>query len=413
MRGSIRQRGPKVWQVRVSLGRDPETGRYRYAQRYVNGGKRDAQRASAELVAEIERGGHRQRGRHTVEELLDRWMAHIETQGRAASTLVRYRSAIDVNIKPRLGRVEIAKVDGATLDAFYGQLQRRGLSARTVRKSHAILSAAFRQAIRWGWIDLNPIVRASPPSPRGREIRPPSLAELRRLVDACVEDHPDLGCLIYAAATTGARRGELCGLRWSDVDLDAATATFARSISDAGGEVAVKDPKTHQARRIALDESTVDVLAEHLRRAKERSRLAGVVLGPDAYVWSQGLDGSTPYRPDRVTGAFRSLRDRTGLQPVTFHALRHFAATTLAGQGVGVRTIAGRLGHANPGITLRTYAHFLDTADRDAADAIGQALAGVHPASASRPSASSSARRGTTSRRPRRTEGSSARATRS
>ncbi|MGH9076466.1 MAG: hypothetical protein ACRDY0_03280 [Acidimicrobiales bacterium] len=149
MRGSIRQRGPKVWQVRVSLGKDPDTGRYHYAQRYVNGGKRDAQRASAELVAEIDRGGYRQRGRHTVEELLGRWMAHIENQGRAPSTLVRYRSAIDVNIKPRLGRVEIAKVDGATLDAFYGQLQRAGLSALTVRKSHAILSAAFSQAIRW------------------------------------------------------------------------------------------------------------------------------------------------------------------------------------------------------------------------------------------------------------------------
>lgn len=176
MRGSIRQRGPKVWQVRVSLGRDPDTGRCRYAQRYVNSGKRDAQRSSAELVAAIERGGHRQRGRHTVEELLDRWMAHIESQGRPPSTLVRYRSAIDVNIKPRLGSVEIAEVDGATLDAFYGQLQRGGLSALTVRKSHAILSAAFSQAIRWGWIDLNPIVRASPPSPRGREIRPPSCA---------------------------------------------------------------------------------------------------------------------------------------------------------------------------------------------------------------------------------------------
>ncbi len=413
MRGSIRQRGPRVWQVRVSLGRDPETGRYRYAQRYVNGGKRDAQRASAELVAEIERGGHRQHGRHSVGELLDRWMAHIESQGRAPSTLVRYRSAIDVNIKPRLGRVEIAKVDGATLDAFYGQLQRAGLSALTVRKSHAILSAAFSQAIRWGWIDLNPVVRSSPPSPKGREIRPPSLDELRRLIDACAEDHPDLGGLIYAAATTGARRGELCGLRWSDVDLDAATATFARSISDAGGKVAVKDPKTHQARRIALDASTVDVLREHRRRVEERSRLAGMVLGPGAYVWSQDLDGATPYRPDRVTGAFRSLRDRAALQHVTFHALRHFAATTLAGQGVGVRTIAGRLGHANPGITLRTYAHFLDTADRDAADAIGEALASVHPASVNRPSASSSARRGTTSRRPRRTEGSSPRATRS
>ncbi len=122
-------------------------------------------------------------------------------------------------------------------------------------------------------------------------------------------------------------------------------------------------------------------------------------------MWSQDLDAATPYRPDRVTGAFRSLRDRLGLPHVTFHAVRHFAATTLAGQGVAVRTIAGRLGHANPGITLRTYAHFLDAADREAATAIGMVLADLHPASDNRPAGSSQARRNTAERRPNRADG--------
>jgi Phage integrase family len=124
---------------------------------------------------------------------------------------------------------------------------------------------------------------------------------------------------------------------------------------------------------------------------QERARVAGVDLAPAAYVWSQDLDAATPYRPDRVTGAFRSLRDRLGLPHVTFHALRHFAATTLAGQGVAVRTIAGRLGHANP-VTLRTYAHFLDAADREAATAIGKALADLRPTSTSRPTRSAKPR---------------------
>jgi len=219
--------------------------------------------------------------------------------------------------------------------------------------------------------------------------------------------------LIYAAATTGARRGELCGLRWSDIDLDLATMTVARSISDAGREVAVKDTKTHQARRLALDPTTVEVLRDHRQLVERRAHDARVTLSPSAYVWSQDLDAASPYRPDRVTGAFRSLRDRLGLPQVTFHALRHFAATTLAAQGVGVRTIAGRLGHANPGITLRTYAHFLDTADRDAADAIGKALDGSHPASAKRPGASSKTRRSPTTRRPNRTEDTSGLVTKS
>ena len=232
-----------------------------------------------------------------------------------------------------------------------------------------------------------------------------------RPLEACANDHEDLGSLIYVATTAGVRRGELCGLRWSDLDL--AALTIARSMSDANQLIAVKDTKTHQARRIALDPSTVKVLRAHRERVDQRAALADIGLSPTAYVWSQALDGATPYRPDRVTGAFRALRDRLELTHVTFHSLRHFTATTLAAGGVGIRTIAGRLGHPNPGITLRTYAHFLDVADREAAIAIGDALAELQPASVNRASASSSARRGTTSRRPSRTDGSSRLATKS
>jgi integrase len=366
----------------------------------VRGTKRDAQRAAAELVTEVERGSHRQKGRHTVAELLDRWMEHIEGQGRAASTLTRYRSAIDVNIKPRIGHLAVAKVGPADLDGFYSQLVKAGLGSLSVRKSHAILSAAFNQAVKWDWVDRNPVYRTSPPSIRSPEIHPPTPEQLRQLLTACVDVHPDLASLIYVAATTGARRGELCGLRWSDIDLDLATLTIARSISDAGRIVSVKDTKTHQARRLALDPSTVKVLRNHRHLVEERATVAAIPLAHDAYVWSQELDAALPYRPDRVTGAFRTLRDRLGIKGLTFHGLRHFSATTLAGQGVGIRTIAGRLGHANPGITLRTYAHFLDAADRDAATAIGRALDGIHPASTRRDSGSSSARLGTTRSRP-------------
>ena len=189
--------------------------------------------------------------------------------------------------------------------------------------------------------------------------------------------------------------------------------TIARSISDAGRMVLVKGTKTHQARRLALDPGTVEVLLVHRERAQARANAAGTTLSPSSYVWSQAADGCEPYRPDRVSGSFRGLRDRLGLSHITFHGLRHFSATTLAAQGVGVRTIAGHLGHANPGITLPTYAHFLDVADREAAALLGDAMSSLYPASTKRSSANSKARRGTTRRRPRRTDGIVPQATRS
>lgn len=415
MSGSIRKRGEGSWQVRVSTGaRDPASGRYLYAERHVRGTKRDAQRALDALSVEVARGGHRQQAkRRTVSDLLEAWMAHLEAQGRAPTTMHRYRTAIRANINPHLGRYDIARLGPAELDAFYAKLLKSGLKPLSVRKSHAVLSAAYSQAVRWGWVERNPVLRATPPPSRGREIRPPTMTELGRLLQECNKAHPDLAALLHVAATTGARRGELCGLRWGDVDLERGTLTISRSISDAGSEVEVKDTKTHQARRLALDATTLDILRLHRERVEERATLAGATLGPDSYVWSQAIDASIAYRPDRVTGAFRTLRDRLDLPHVTFHGLRHFTATTLASQGVPVRTIAGRLGHANPGITLRTYAHYLDVADQEAADAIGLAVGALYPASAKRPSASSSALRGTTTRRPRRTDGSSPRATRS
>ncbi|MGH9096963.1 MAG: tyrosine-type recombinase/integrase [Acidimicrobiales bacterium] len=114
------------------------------------------------------------------------------------------------------------------------------------------------------------------------------------------------------------------------------------------------------------------VLATHRKKVDARAQAIGCDLSPEAYVWSQAGDSLTPWKPNRVTDAFRTHRKRVKLEHVNFHHLRHFSATTLAGAGVDVRTIAGRLGHANPAITLRTYAHFLEATDRQAAQVMGR-----------------------------------------
>ena len=375
MSGSIRETAPNRWQVRVSAGRDPGTGRYRYVHRTVTGSKRTAQKAADQLAAEVHRG-LRPAERGTVADLLEKWMLHLETLGRAATTMIRYRSAIDKRIVPALGWIEVTKLNASDLDAFYGSLIRQGLHPLSVRKCHAVLSASLHQAEKWGWIDRNPITRASPPPARQREIIPPTIEEVRLLIVECERTNPDLARLFTVAATTGCRRGELCGLQWGDVDFESATLTVARSISDTPGKVEVKDTKTHAARRMALDPLTVEVLRTQRVAADVRAKAAGTAVGTRGFIWSQEVDASLPYRPIRVSGTFRTVRDRLELKNVTFHGLRHFSATALAGRGVGIRTIAGRLGHANPNLTLRTYAHFLEVADREAADAMGELAIG-------------------------------------
>lgn len=200
---------------------------------------------------------------------------------------------------------------------------------------------------------------------------PPDAEDISRLITSVDEVDPDMASMPFVAATTVCRRGELCGLRWSDLDVKNSTVAVRRSISDISRGVEVKDPKTHRSRRISLDPATVSVLKSHRTRIERRAKDIGSDLSPEAHIWSQEGDSTVPWKPDRVTDAFRTHRKRAELEHVNFHYLRHFSATTLAVAGVDVRTIADRLGHANPAITLRSYVHFLEATDRQAAEVMG------------------------------------------
>ncbi|HXX90163.1 MAG TPA: site-specific integrase [Acidimicrobiales bacterium] len=378
MSGSLRERAPGVWEIRVALGRDPLTGNYRQVSRTVHGGKRKAHEEMARIVASAAEGRHKGT-KATVGFLLDRWLKHLETLGRSPKTLEGYRSLIRTAIRPALGKIELAKLTAADLDGFYARLRKRGLADNTIHHYHACVSAALRQAMRWGWIDHPPSQRATPPPLRGREVKPPSVEDLRRVLVHLERRNPDFAALVYVAATTGCRRGELCALRWSDLDLEAATLTVSRAITETRSDGLIeKDLKTHRARRLALDDSTVAVLRAHRAHLERRWHLVGAAPSEEAFVWSSEVDSSAPLRPDQVSGTWRRVANKLELGPVRFHDLRHFAATVLVGAGVDIRTIAGRLGHAHPAITFRTYAHFVEAADRQAAAVMGS-LALIDP----------------------------------
>ena len=147
-----------------------------------------------------------------------------------------------------------------------------------------------------------------------------------------------------------------------------------RAIASVAGGTVVKDTKTHAARRIAVDTETMDVLARHRRRCEVRAITCRLEFDLDGYVFTSTVDGSQPLHPDTVTNGFRGLFAAPDLSGVRLHDLRHLHATQLLAAGVPVRTVSGRLGHANAATTLNVYAHFLEASDRVAADVIAQLL---------------------------------------
>ncbi|HEY2765663.1 MAG TPA: tyrosine-type recombinase/integrase [Pseudonocardiaceae bacterium] len=173
--------------------------------------------------------------------------------------------------------------------------------------------------------------------------------------------------------TTGTRRGELCALRWSLVDLDPERAVLwlRRAISHTESGWIEADLKTHQQRRVALDPETVAVLVEHRERCQERAEALSLHLAEDAYVFSPEVDGSRFLAPSSLTQRYDRLAERLGID-TTFHKLRHYSATELIAAGVDIRTVAGRLGHGGGGTTtLRAYTAWVSEADQRAAKNIG------------------------------------------
>lgn len=370
MKGSITLVRPNVWRLRVYVGSRP-TGTPIQRSKTFKGGKRAAETALAEFVTDVEKR-ELGRGDVTVADLLDRWMEHGQ---RKPSTQRSYRSHIEHRIKPAFGATRLDKLAPKQLDDRYQVWLADGFSATSVHQCHAILAAALHQAVDWGWIEKAATDRARAPAPSKTRPVIPSPEDLRAIL---IEANNDaiLATGIALAALTGARRGELCALRWSDIEDD--TVTIARSLTVIHGDQKATiegDTKTHQDRTIALDLLAMAILATRRRQQEERAATAGVTLCPDPYVLSPDVDGATPCKPDRLTNGFARIADKLGMA-YHLHQCRHFSATTAIGAGVDIRTVASRLGHADPSLTLRVYARALEVQDRRAADAIGRALGG-------------------------------------
>jgi integrase len=388
MRGHLRKRGD-AWELRAYAGVDPITKRQKYVTRTFRGGKREAEEALAKLVTEVSGGGHAAQDT-TVGELIRQWL-DLAKPDLSPTTARGYQWITKTYILPSLEDIPLARLRTSQLDRLYAKLRENGgqdgkpLSAATVRQVHAIVRRALQQGVKWGWITSNPATMASSPRVRSQNLESPNPDDVIRLIEAATAEDPDFGCFLLLAATTGARRGELCGLQWRDVDLKAHAITISRSVVEAArSELVTKDTKTHSSRRIALDGRTAEVLGDHEQRCAARASTCGARISSAGYIFSSEPDGIRPWAPNDVTKDFIRLRKRVGLENVRLHDLRHFAATRLLAAGVSVRTVSGRLGHANAATTLGTYAHFVEESDRDAAEKLGALL---DEKSASRPRA--------------------------
>jgi integrase len=357
---TLREKRPGVWEVRVFTGSDAQ-GRPTQLSRTLHGGKRDALRLAAQM--EVGKGRARSAGR-LIGDVLDAWVS--QSLGTWAPSSARdQQSRVATIKKDPIARIPLARLTVGDVERWHTRMRHAGYGDATVRNQHGVLRAALAQAVRWEWASSNMASLARLRSTKTPPRHAMTLADVQAVIVAATLIDPAAELALRLAAVAGARRAELAALQWSDVHdgmltIDSAVEVVRRG--DRRPEVRDAATKTANVRTIALDADTL-ALIDGIRAEREP-------YGP----WMFGL-GPNPVPPDRVGYWWRKARAASGIdQKWRLHDLRHWSATVAIAQGHDVRTVAGRLGHANPAMTLRVYAHAFGAADQAVATSLGEAL---------------------------------------
>ena len=426
--GQVKARGKDRWDISVFVGRDVD-GKRCYITRTVHGSKKKAGEALRALLGEHDRGRLGRPDQRPVGEYLDWWLANVVTPRVRKSTLESYKRVVKVYLKPDLEAVRLDKLSALQVQEKVRALTEKGLSARTVRYALSTLNGAMRKAVKLRLIIRNPCEDAEQPRQTHREMQVPGEAARARLLAELQAD--SLWPLWCVLATAGLRPGEALGLKWSDLDAEGGVLTVARSLSRTGKGWELTEPKTAAGRRtVALPAEAVAVLAEH----QERQRAAHNKIEKDhpGAVARHGLmfadalgrplewrnvrhrhfepalnraimtcatcglpigkakDGALQHAGPVLVGGGAApeahpavpFDELEGLVP---YSLRHLSASLLLSNGVDLKTVSARLGHADAGFTLKTYTHLVPGSQQAAAVTIGAALFGKEAKTGRRP----------------------------
>ncbi|MET9241369.1 site-specific integrase [Nonomuraea sp. NPDC003709] len=364
--------------------RDPETGESK--PRWVGGfaTEDDAKTARDEARVNARRGEYVDRNEITVADYLDMWIEDHAMEIKPG-TLEDYRIGIRLYVKPYIGKMRLQAVRPSTITKLYRDLlitdRKNGkpLKVSTVTHTHAILRRAFRDAVLvHEYISSSPVEKAK--RPRAGIDAPGTIwtpAQLRIFL-GLARSHR-LYAFFHLATYTGARRGELLNLRWRDIDLEGKRITIKGSVGVVEGQRVEGTTKSGRTRVMSIDATTATVLREHQKAQEaEKARVGNSWKGTDDTVFTTAWGGSI--YPTTVTGLPRKLieaHNKSTTDPlpmIRLHDLRHVDATLLLLAGVPVHVVAARLGHADPAITLRVYAHVIRSAETAAADIFAKSL---------------------------------------
>ena len=369
--GNIRKRKDGRWEGRYTAGHDPATGK-QVIKSVLGKTQAEVKEKLKKALAESGQVDFTKSGKYTVGLWMDEWFENVAKIKVRASSHQTYKGYIDNHIKPNIGNIPIEKLTTMDLQKFYRKLltkgrierieakdQPKGLSAKTVRNINQVISSAMDLAVAQKIISANPTNACALPKIEHQEMQTIPTEQLQ----AFLQEAKATGVyeMYYIELATGLRRGELLGLKWQDIDWKNGIIKVRRQVARVDGQIKEAPLKTKNSyRTVTISQQAIEVLKEQKKKTN------------DTYVFPSPNGG--PISPDSVNNMLKRVLERAGIPKIRFHDLRHTFATIALQNGVDIKTVSSMLGHFSAGFTLDTYAHVTTSAQKEAAQTMGNIL---------------------------------------
>jgi integrase len=371
MRGQIIEKSKGVWLVRVESKRGKER---KSTSKTVRGTKRDAEKFLTAWLRDIDKGVFVEPSRQTLNEHLDEWLKIIRPR-IAEQTFGGYKRALRVHIRPRVGELQLMEVKILTVQKIYVEMQESGLSPRTVRSAHTVLSMALKKAVELGYIANNPCGFAELPKQNRTETKAFSPEQAYKFLEKAKGDRH--GLIFELALICGMRPEEYLALQWKDIDFERCTATVQRALVWLnGGGFKFAETKTAKSRRtMPFPKQLALKLKEHKRRQTEHRFKLGAAYENLDLVFANEI-GKPHHYGNLRKRHFEKILKEAGLETGGFvlYSLRHSCATLLLSAGENPKIVAERLGHSSVKMTLDTYSHVLPDMQQAASEKLERML---------------------------------------
>lgn len=362
------------YKISVELGYDILGNRKRKTEIF-NGSFNDMKLREAELTKEYYHIGNvRNVNDLTFEQYSEIFLNKYCKENISLVTMYGYEEALE-RILPIIGKVKLNKITPLMLDSMYQQLKigksKRILGYHSMYTFYKLINVMFNQAIKWELVDKNPNLKATKPKKEKKERRFYDLQQIDELLKCLENESIKYRALITLALDSGARRSEICALKWNDINFDTHTLRIDNSLKVVRGVVDEGKTKTPSSNRvIILSNATIDVLKEYKKWQDEYKKQMGKQWKGANRVFISKYGGHM--NPDTCSKIINKIVKKYGLDDLTFHELRHTSATYLINKGINPKAVSQRLGHSDTSITMEIYSHTFEHTKKESANAFDE-----------------------------------------